>query len=270
MSTPLASDKMSVGANWRYSSGVLHAAADYSVGMNTPVFAVRNGTILDLHDGEKDHPADGKEHGDGEPGNWILLGTTYKDRPASVLYLHLTAGLMVEKNKPVVAGQQIARSGNSGHTFGPHLHVAAMFGATEHVGGRGRFHYLDGIPSSEPAPTGGVASNGITIYPPGQLYSRPGPSPFGTGKVFVDRLRLGVTDSDSVRRLQTLLNRLRLDGVPKVQVTGTYDAATRDRVMQWQIQRDGKEPGTDLASGQLNLAQARRLFPDRYVVRASA
>lgn len=260
---------MRVGANWRYSNGELHAAADYSVDMNTPVFAVRNGFVLDLHDDEPDNPHDGKEHGIGEPGNWILLGTTYNNRPASVLYLHLTAGLMVERGKPVLAGQQIARSGNSGHTFGPHLHVAAMFGDREHVGGRGRFHYLDGIPSSEGVPASGVASNGITIYPPGQLYSRPGPSPFGTGKVFLNRLRMGVTDSDSVRRLQTLLNRLRLDDVPRVQVSGTYDAATRDRVMQWQIQRDGKEPGSDLASGELNLAQARRLFPPRYVVRRS-
>lgn len=259
---------MTVGGRWWNGNNTPHAAADYSVSIGTPVFAVRNGTILDFNDGEKDHEADGLEHGIGEDGNWILLGTTYKDRDASILYLHLTKGFSSDPDRfrrgmPVVAGQQLANSGNSGHTFGPHLHVAAMFG---HRSAGDRFAYLSNLSKDNPAD--GTASNGIAIYPPGHLYSRSGPSPFGSGKVFVNQLSFGVMDSDSVRRLQTRMNRLRLEGGEKLPVTGNFLEMTRAEVIKWQIQRDGKEPGTELASGQLNLAQARRLFPDRYTVRA--
>jgi len=262
MSKPLAPKLMDLGTTWRYSSGVLHAAHDYPVDIGTPARAVRDGVVLAIHDGEKNRvPPDAGFS--GAPVNFVLLGITYKNRPASVLYMHLSPGLLVKPGQKVKAGHLLAHSGNSGHTTGPHLHIAAMFG---HHDEATKFAYLSGIPNTEHPPNG-VASNGVTIYPPTQVFGRERPGPFDSGPVVVSDLQFGVENSDSVRRLQQRLNHISLDRGVELPVTGNYLEMTRDEVQKWQIQKDHAEAGTSDADGNLGPLQAAKIFTKAYVVK---
>lgn len=57
MSTPLPDRHMNtLGTQWRYSKGGLHAAFDFQVPNGTPVLAVRDGTILACNDGASNKP----------------------------------------------------------------------------------------------------------------------------------------------------------------------------------------------------------------------
>lgn len=165
MSLPLRPDQMSVGTGWRYRKeprkGELHAAHDYEVPIGTHVFAVRDGTVLARND---DVPNDSH----GEPSNWILLGITYKGRPATVYYQHLSPGLDVKVGERVTAGQKLGESGSSGHATGPHLHLAAMWGRRDSIDKR--YDYMDDIPLDEDAPKDGTASNNICIFPPSLVF----------------------------------------------------------------------------------------------------
>jgi len=108
MAMPLPSNHMNVGTGWRYSKGGLHAAFDYPVPIGTPIFAVRNGTILDCNDGvANNRPGDDGKTGD--PSNWILLGITYQGRAASVYYQHLSPGLDVKKGSTSRPARSLAR-----------------------------------------------------------------------------------------------------------------------------------------------------------------
>jgi murein DD-endopeptidase MepM/ murein hydrolase activator NlpD len=256
---------MTLGTQWRYSDLTLHAGYDYPVPNHTPVRAVRDGTVLATNDGVPNRvPPDSGFS--GAPVNFVLLGITYKNRPTSVLYLHLSPGLSVKPGQKVKAGQKLGESGNSGHTTGPHLHISVMFG---HQNADTKFAYLNGIPHEEPPPKG-VASNGVTIFPPNLVYGREKPGPFDSGLVIVDDLHFGVRDSDSVKRLQQRLNNISLDRGVELPVTGNYLTMTRDEVKKWQIQKDGAAPGTEAADGNLGPLQAAKLFTKAYTVQEHA
>ncbi len=82
------------------------------------------------------------------------------------------------------------------------------------------------------------------------------------GEVWVDRLHGGVSDSDSVRRLQRRLNEV-IDA--RLPVTGHYGPSTRDAVARWQ--RSIGDRGS-AADGNMGPRQSRRLFPShRYRIR---
>jgi murein DD-endopeptidase MepM/ murein hydrolase activator NlpD len=138
---------------WRYASGEFHGAFDYPLPLGTPVFAVNGGTILDCADGVANNRP-GYNPGTGAPSNWILLGTQANNRPVTVYYQHLSPGLKVHKGQRVTSGQRLAKSGNTGNSSGPHLHIAAMHG---HV--LDRYAYMA---------NGGV--NDVIIFPPSDVW----------------------------------------------------------------------------------------------------
>lgn len=265
MATPLAPKLMKLGTTWRYSSGELHAAYDYPVNVGTTARAVRDGKILATHDGVQNN-ARGVTGVSGAPVNFVLLGITYKGRDVSVLYMHLSPGLSVRPGQSVKAGQKLGDTGNSGHTTGPHLHIAAMFGFRDEAT---KFAYLSNIPTDEHPPDG-VASNGVTIFPPNRVYGREKPGPFDSGLVVVDDLHFGVRDSESVKRLQQRLNHISLDRGVELPVTGNYLEMTRAEVKKWQIQKDGAEKGTDAADGNLGPLQAASLFTRSFTIQEHA
>jgi murein DD-endopeptidase MepM/ murein hydrolase activator NlpD len=187
-----------------------------------------------------------------------------------VLYQHLSPGINVHEGQSVSAGATLGESGSSGNATGPHLHLAAMSG---HRDKESRYAYLHGIGSREGAPTDGTASNEICIFPPTLVFdSRMGikvpKGRFASGLVFVDKLRFGTTDSDSVKRLQHRLNQIpRKDG-KKLRITGDYLLETQAEVIKWQIQKDNCEPNTPGADGNIGPKQARRLFGAAYTLKA--
>lgn len=119
--------EFAVGTRSFYSNGNPHWAYDYLCPLGTPVLAPRSGVILDCNDGEPDSP---EKRWSGMPSNWILLG--YRNllgQKRTVYMQHLQEGsLLVRKGDKVVAGQCIAKSGNSGNSTGPHLHFAVAKG----------------------------------------------------------------------------------------------------------------------------------------------
>jgi murein DD-endopeptidase MepM/ murein hydrolase activator NlpD len=99
--------------------GIEQYAVDFKMDVGTPVHAARGGVVARV---EERHDRGCWEDGCGQYANFIVVlhddGTTGE-------YYHLAQdGALVEVGDTVVAGQEIGRSGNTGHTTMPHLHFA--------------------------------------------------------------------------------------------------------------------------------------------------
>jgi hypothetical protein len=260
MNMPLARKNMNLTAGWLYSSGAIHAGFDYGVQIGTPVFAVRDGHILKTVDNIPNLDPHAEGHS-GDPPNFILQGIMYKHEAATVVYLHVSPNVLVKEGDEIQAGQQIALSGHNGHSTGPHLHVSVLKGH-DHLG---PFDYLQELAdNSAPPRPGGLASNGITIFPPRLVYSREQPNELAGGTIVLEDLKFGTMDSDSVRRLQHRLNGIHLEDGTELPVTGNYLDMTRAEVTKWQVQKRHAEPGTVMANGNLHPKQAQILFGQRF------
>ena len=67
--------------------------------------------------------------------NWHLKGNGNSldlrevgGRGLTALFLHLAEPPSVPVGAPVAAGQEVGKSGNTGHSFAPHLHYQLMLG----------------------------------------------------------------------------------------------------------------------------------------------
>jgi murein DD-endopeptidase MepM/ murein hydrolase activator NlpD len=99
--------------------GIEQYAVDFKMDVGTPVHAARSGIVARV---EERHNKGCWEDGCGRYANFIVVlhddGTTGE-------YYHLEQhGALVDVGDHVVAGQEIGRSGNTGHTTMPHLHFA--------------------------------------------------------------------------------------------------------------------------------------------------
>lgn len=259
MATPLSSEHMKRTTGWVYDDDAhtIHAGYDYPVGMHTPLYAVRGGHILKMRDTIANLPAskDGKT---GDPPNFVLLGITYKGKPATVVYLHVSPDAPVREGDKVAAGDLIALSGHNGHSTGPHFHISVMKGH-DHTK---PFDYLTGLKDNSKPPKTGLASNRLTIYPPSLAFGQEGPHKLDGGDVVVADLVFGVRDSVSVKKLQRLMNRFPLDGGRHLVVDGHYSKATRAQVRRWQLQKRHLKPDSSKADGSIHPKQAEALFKD--------
>jgi murein DD-endopeptidase MepM/ murein hydrolase activator NlpD len=253
-------EHLTAGTRWLYNDGTIHAGHDHPTIIGTPVYAVRSGTILNVVNHIKNLGVN--ENGEkGDPPNFVMLGITYKHKPATVVYLHVSPvpDSPVRRGDEVMAGDLIALSGHNGHSEGPHLHVSALTGRAQLDK---PFHYLDGLRNNSKQPTNGLARNGFTIYPPRLVYGQEKSSVLDGGDVVMADLHVGTRDSDSVRRLQRLLNRMPRKHGRHLKVTGDYRAATRDEVRKWQVHVRHNDPDSPLADGNVHRNQARVLFRD--------
>ena len=99
----------SFGRRW----GRLHAGIDFAVPVGTKVRAVAAGRVVS------------RSYDAGGYGYHVVVG--HVDGTTS-LYAHLSA--MADLGGRVVAGQVVGRSGNTGHSTGPHLHFEMRRGDT--------------------------------------------------------------------------------------------------------------------------------------------
>ena len=86
-----------------------HKGIDYGVPEGTPIIAAQSGTIVEV----RESPS---------YGNMIRIRG---DNGVDTLYAHLSS-FGVQQGQQVTAGQQIALSGNTGRSTGPHLHFEAI------------------------------------------------------------------------------------------------------------------------------------------------
>jgi murein DD-endopeptidase MepM/ murein hydrolase activator NlpD len=154
-------------------------------------------------------------------------------------YCHLSK-VFVQVGQHVAAGRRIGLSGNTGNVAGS---IGPFFGA--------HLHYEE---RSSPFSFCDVARKPSLSRGPGPGFTIP------VGTVLLSRLELGVQDSDSVRRLQDVLNGIALTG-RRLRVTGNYGKGTRREVKAWQVQVMQEPPDSPRATGSaVGPRQAKRLF----------
>lgn len=234
-----------INAGWRYTSGTLHASWDVGTPMGTPLYAIGDGTIVDCNDGVRDQPP-GQPAGSGAPSNWIILrfefpAGKYKGKTGHAYYQHLTkGGVKVKKGDKVKRGDLIGRSGNSGNTTGPHLHLTVLKpGHSMNAGSR--YAYLNN-PS-------------MVVFAPKEAW---GGTDYGKTRVFVNKLKPGVDNSKSVMLLR---RRLIKRGFLKVEKPlgedrpgNKYTPSVEQAVSKWQ-RKHGHQP-----TGVLTNKQARAFW----------
>ncbi len=98
---------------WR--DGYIHEGTDFSgTGYNSPIFAIADGVVTQAG------------WGSGGQGNYVVInhGNNYYS-----MYMHMATGsLQVSVGDTVTAGQQIGGMGNTGWSFGTHLHLEFTVG----------------------------------------------------------------------------------------------------------------------------------------------
>lgn len=95
-------------------------AVDFAADIGTPVFAARDGVVMQVESDFKKAGLNFEKFG----GRANFVRITHDDGTMA-LYAHLQeAGVLVRIGQRVQAGQQIGLSGNTGFTTGPHLHFA--------------------------------------------------------------------------------------------------------------------------------------------------
>jgi len=130
------------GFGSRFShTGLEQFATDFRMPEGTPVHAARGGIVARI---EENNSVGCWRAGCGKHANYVVIlhddGTTGE-------YYHLQKdGALVDVGERVFAGQEIALSGNTGHTTIPHLHFAVYrpveWGKTQSI--RVRFATADG------------------------------------------------------------------------------------------------------------------------------
>lgn len=104
-----------------------HNGIDYGTPVGSPIFAADDGYVISIR------------YEDGGYGHHFLVGHSW----GFSLYAHLSQ-ILVGENEPVVKGQPIALSGDSGRGSGPHLHFGIKINPFSPADGWGGY--------SDPAP----------------------------------------------------------------------------------------------------------------------
>ena len=101
-------------------AGKGHNGVDFRASIGTPVKSALSGVVVGF--GNMDLANGGRCKNYGSYGKWILI-KHYNG--LSTLYAHLSL-INVKDNQSVSTGEIIAYSGNTGTTFGPHLHFTVF------------------------------------------------------------------------------------------------------------------------------------------------
>lgn len=95
----------------------IHNGIDFAVPIGTPIMACRDGVV---HRSGWENPSAPKQG----YGMLIMQRVAYGDAMYYLFYAHCNE-LLVGEGTFVREGQQIAKSGNTGRSSGPHLHLGA-------------------------------------------------------------------------------------------------------------------------------------------------
>lgn len=109
----------------RYNSGSYHGGNDISVAKGTQVVAMDGGVVIKA-DTTTNKGKDVKSEGYGHFGKFVLLKHTISGKNYYTVYAHLNS-ISVKVGDKVSQGQVIGKSGNTGNSTGPHLHIAMSY-----------------------------------------------------------------------------------------------------------------------------------------------
>lgn len=133
-----------------------HEGVDFSASVGSNVYACADGEVFEVR------PNDGNAY-----GLHVRIRHHFAGREYRTIYAHLSQALVAEGDV-VGAGQRIALSGNTGHTFGPHLHLTLKLIGAQTPG------YPDGV--IDPLPYLQAAAtpepSDLTLYPSERLRLR--------------------------------------------------------------------------------------------------
>lgn len=235
-----------IGTRWRYSHGGGHFSWDVPMPIGTRLYAPGDGVVVDCQDGVHNQPV-GVAAGSNAPSNWIILRYTapsgpYKGKAVYSYWQHLTkGGVKVRAGQRVKKGDLIGLSGNSGNTTGPHLHLTVLKPGFN-MSRSSRYTYL--------------GNPGMVVWQPSAAFDAHEPFRY---VVYVSKLRPGVEDSKSVRRLRMALLARGLLKPRSTAITARkpgndYTPAVVEAVKLWQRRHGHKQTGT------LTLTQAKEFF----------
>lgn len=212
------------GSMWRACG--FHTGVDFAAPMGTTVVAAISGTIRHRNYGNSFGP-------------YQFAISPSENQPFAdqeVFYAHVLSRL--PDGTEVTAGQTISKVGDLGNTSGPHLHFELHSGKNLWV--------CSSMQNPQPA------IDWQPRQPPPQV---PSGSEWSHGDVYQNKLKPGQQDSDSVRRLQWVLNQWSFRGGVNLPITGNYGSQTQSEVAKFQTQICN-----DAGDGAIGPAQTRRLF----------
>jgi murein DD-endopeptidase MepM/ murein hydrolase activator NlpD len=132
--------------------GHKHQGIDIAMGENTPISSYTDGIVSNID-----------ESGKGNAGKYIEVTDENGNK---IQYMHLNS-IDVRKGDSISTGQIIGKSGNTGHSTGPHLHVQALDEQGKIINPNELFkQYISGssIALATPTPTN-IASKPKTTVP---------------------------------------------------------------------------------------------------------
>lgn len=112
-----------------------HTGIDYRAPTGTEIFATRGGKVV--------HSGWGGSYGSAY-GNYVVVQTFYNGRRRQCLYAHLSKNI-VKPGQRIKAGDVVGLSGETGNTFGAHLHYEERFAPFTYWN-----HYRPVLPAWQP------------------------------------------------------------------------------------------------------------------------
>jgi len=137
-----------------------HEGLDFLAPVGANIYACADGEVFDVR------PNDGNAY-----GLHVRIRHRIDGREYRTIYAHLSK-VLVSKGQVVKAGERIALSGNTGHTFGPHLHLTLKLMGSKTPGYPDGvvdpLSYLQEIETPEPGE--------LTVFPAELVRLREGPT----------------------------------------------------------------------------------------------
>lgn len=117
----------------RYINGKYHGGNDISVSKGTTVLAMDGGEVIATDD-TTNKGKDVVSEGYGHFGKFVSIKHEIEGKTYYSVYAHLDS-ISVKVGDKVSQGQEIGKSGNTGNSSGPHLHVAFSYDAYSYGSG---------------------------------------------------------------------------------------------------------------------------------------
>lgn len=208
--------------NTRYKAG-RHTGLDLGMPVGTQLFSIVDGTVIDT--------SFDKSYGNKVVIEYVCDGVKYQD-----WFCHLDKAEVV-KGQAVKAGQAIAKSGNSGNSTGPHLHLETRVAPFRY--GNDVAHPCLPIadfvhPQSVNRPKPNIVQKVASVVAPSV--------PKASKIVNLQELLAG--QADDISLVQSALS---------VKVTGKWDAATKTAYTKWQNSLGFKGKDADGIAGRTSL-----------------